>query len=391
MKCKLLEVATSFLRKKRKGIKRTLMCTLASIMILSNSHMKVEAAVKDVTLNDAMYETYSTNMYGISLLSEDTPTDSAGSYTCTYLGTSQYYFSNTNGAYLSGGKFVLGQTYQYTAKQIVCRLDFNNFSQDYGTLYLDYTASCAEINKFYIEATRILDDSSGLFLKADVDPTVSTIEIPIEGYSELSVTIVLNAKSEQNIAFSVNSYRYGETIVEEPEEDTESGSNAETNGLLGSILAFLQSMFDNQEKQIETQEDTNVLQEESNSLQEESNDLQQTQNDLQQTQNELTDEMMHGYDTTASNSVTGEFDLAIADYNHAESEITDTAIGNLGNYTIPEKGLAAYATQLVTSMSLVSSMLQSIFDSAGDFTIIISVGFATVIVSMIVGLYKFFS
>lgn len=106
---------------------------------------------------------------------------------------------------------------------------------------------------------------------------------------------------------------------------------------------------------------------------------------------DLGDKLTNSYDTTDSDKITSDFGTSVGNFEKAESELTDEAINNLGAFTIPENGIAYYGSQTQLALSLVSSMMQSVFISMGDFNIIISVGFGIVIVSMLLGLYKFFT
>lgn len=107
-------------------------------------------------------------------------------------------------------------------------------------------------------------------------------------------------------------------------------------------------------------------------------------------QNELTDELINGYDSSAGDTTNDNLSDSLNSYDEVQSEVIDTAIGNLDSYTIGSGGIAGYAAALLTTFPLVSSMMQSIFSSAGNFAIVITAGFTLTIVCMVLGISKFF-
>lgn len=106
--------------------------------------------------------------------------------------------------------------------------------------------------------------------------------------------------------------------------------------------------------------------------------------------NNFLNRMTTGYDTSTGDGATDSLNGSLGSYDEAEGAVTDTAVGNLDNYTITSDGISGYATALLTTFPLVSAMLQSMFESAGNFAILITAGFTLTIVCMIIGISKFF-
>lgn len=69
--------------------------------------------------------------------------------------------------------------------------------------------------------------------------------------------------------------------------------------------------------------------------------------------------------------------------------LTDSAYTNMQSYTITDN-ITSLAKGLVIAVPLVSTMLQSMYESADGFTIIISTAFTVTVVCMCIGIYRFY-
>ena len=102
------------------------------------------------------------------------------------------------------------------------------------------------------------------------------------------------------------------------------------------------------------------------------------------------DEVINGFDASGGNSASGNLGNSLDSMEEVESGITDKAFEGMNEYTIPEEGVTGYAQQFLTTFPLVAAMMQSIYDSSGPFNILLSVTFTFVLVSMLIGLYRFY-
>lgn len=125
-------------------------------------------------------------------------------------------------------------------------------------------------------------------------------------------------------------------------------------------------------------------------LQQDANDLQDKNNQLVDKNNQLLDDTMNGYDDSTGNAANDKLNSSLDSLDNAQSGITDGALSDLDSYTLSPTGVLGYAVQFGQTFSLVASMLQSIYTSAGNFNIIISVVFTLTISCMLLGLAKFF-
>lgn len=113
-------------------------------------------------------------------------------------------------------------------------------------------------------------------------------------------------------------------------------------------------------------------------------------NSLSDKLEEIKNTLTKGYDTTDSDKASDSLDSTLANYEDSQKEVTDIAVENLDSFTIPSDGFLSYEVNFVKSLSLVSGMLQSVYDSLGPLKIIVSVLMIMTLVSMITGLTKFF-
>ena len=133
-------------------------------------------------------------------------------------------------------------------------------------------------------------------------------------------------------------------------------------------------------------------------LQKNANDLQQKTNEnitkraqeVESTMRDVGGHIATGYDNNRAGATKNKLGNSVSSMQDAESSIVDGAVSDLDSYTLPSTGILGYAVQFGQSFSLVGSMLQSIYVSAGSFNLIISVVFTLTITCMLLGIAKFF-
>lgn len=133
-------------------------------------------------------------------------------------------------------------------------------------------------------------------------------------------------------------------------------------------------------------------------LQKDANDLQQKTNqnitkraqEVENTMRDVGGHIANGYDNNRAGATKDKLSDSVSSMQDAESSIVDGAVSDLDSYTLPSTGILGYAVQFGQSFSLVGSMLQSIYVSAGSFNLIISVVFTLTITCMLLGIAKFF-
>lgn len=103
------------------------------------------------------------------------------------------------------------------------------------------------------------------------------------------------------------------------------------------------------------------------------------------------EETINGYDDTVGSGKNEEVSGSINDFNTSQGEIMNDMNENMDDFTLPSDGLIGYAMQFTATFPLVASMMQSVFDSSGQFGLILSVIFAMTIFAMIVGMYKYYN
>lgn len=109
-----------------------------------------------------------------------------------------------------------------------------------------------------------------------------------------------------------------------------------------------------------------------------------------QQQHQDANNIMNGYDSTQGNASLGSFNEGIGKYEDAQSAITDSAYDNLDKFTIPGGGIGNMVAGLTASVPIASTMLQAIFQSSGDFTIIMTVTLILTITCMLLGIAKYY-
>lgn len=102
------------------------------------------------------------------------------------------------------------------------------------------------------------------------------------------------------------------------------------------------------------------------------------------------EETLNGYDDTEGTESNDMLDDSLDTYQENEQAITEQAFEGIGEYTVTEDGAQSFAVQFLTVFPLVASMMQTFYQSASSFNIVISVLFTTVIASMVIGLFRFY-
>lgn len=112
------------------------------------------------------------------------------------------------------------------------------------------------------------------------------------------------------------------------------------------------------------------------------------------TQNHIanqTDQLTNGYDSSAGDSMNESFSASLTEYQTSEDSLFSAAQSGLDSFTFID--FTSYPA-LVTAMSFVTSMMTSIFIAMGGETgpvgIVLSVLFSVMLVSMVIGLYRYF-
>lgn len=96
------------------------------------------------------------------------------------------------------------------------------------------------------------------------------------------------------------------------------------------------------------------------------------------------------YDTTDSDEALSDVDSTLSELDTEQKEVTENAVKSLDDFTIPADGFNSFDPQFIAAFGLVSSMMQSIYVSAGNFNIILSVVFMLTIATMCVGLFRYY-
>lgn len=112
------------------------------------------------------------------------------------------------------------------------------------------------------------------------------------------------------------------------------------------------------------------------------------------TQNHIanqTDQLTNGYDSSQGAAMNEDFKASVNDYQTAEDSLFTSAQTSLDNFTFLD---FTSITGMVTALSFVSSIMTRIYNAMGGDTgaagIILSVLFSIMLVSMAIGLYRFY-
>lgn len=119
--------------------------------------------------------------------------------------------------------------------------------------------------------------------------------------------------------------------------------------------------------------------------------LDQNFNDLKESINNSFDDLMHSYDDTAGNDLNNDFKASVTDYQTSETSLFNAAQDGLEGFEFVD--FSSFPA-LVTSMSFVTSLMNSVYmymgGETGPFGIVLSVLFSVMLVSMVIGLYRFY-
>lgn len=146
------------------------------------------------------------------------------------------------------------------------------------------------------------------------------------------------------------------------------------------------AQYDNALVRIESELDTQT-QEMQNQTQELQNQTQEMQNQTNELQN-----LQNGFDSSAGDSMNDDFSASLNSYETSQDSLFNAAQSGLSGFTFVD--FSSYPA-LVTSMSFVTSMITSVFGAmggeSGPVGIVLSVLFSVMLVSMAIGLYRYFS
>ena len=108
-----------------------------------------------------------------------------------------------------------------------------------------------------------------------------------------------------------------------------------------------------------------------------------------ETNNKL-DNITNGYDSSSGNTASGKLDGSVSDFEQAEGSIFDSAQGHLKDFEFFDfNSIPA----VVTGLSFVTSSMTAVFDAMGGLSgagIVLSVLFAVMFLSIVIGLYRYF-
>ena len=108
-----------------------------------------------------------------------------------------------------------------------------------------------------------------------------------------------------------------------------------------------------------------------------------------ETNNKL-DNITNGYDSSSGDAASGKLDGSVSDFEQAEGSIFDSAQGHLKDFEFFDfNSIPA----VVTGLSFVTSSMTAVFDAMGGLSgagIVLSVLFAVMFLSIVIGLYRYF-
>lgn len=96
-----------------------------------------------------------------------------------------------------------------------------------------------------------------------------------------------------------------------------------------------------------------------------------------------------GYDNEQLADANVTLNDTLTGFSTKTDSLTDSAYMNMQSYTITDN-ITSLAKGLVIAVPLVSTMLQSMYESADGFTILISTAFTVTVVCMCIGIYRFY-
>ncbi|AXF52336.1 MAG: hypothetical protein [Inoviridae sp.] len=104
--------------------------------------------------------------------------------------------------------------------------------------------------------------------------------------------------------------------------------------------------------------------------------------------NKNADDIMHSYDSGSQEDKNSEFDASQKQLQETEDNLFGSASGYFSGLDFSLFDIAKF-TSVVSSLSFVSGLMQSLFQKMGDFGLIVTVGMVIMIASKVIGVYRF--
>lgn len=105
---------------------------------------------------------------------------------------------------------------------------------------------------------------------------------------------------------------------------------------------------------------------------------------------EIIETLTRGYDNSGADNLDRDVDNDLLELDTAQKEVISGGVDNLDNFTVPSDGFDSFDPSFVGAFALVSGMLQSIFASSGNFSVIMSVIFILTVTTMLLGLFRYY-
>lgn len=102
------------------------------------------------------------------------------------------------------------------------------------------------------------------------------------------------------------------------------------------------------------------------------------------------EEVINGYNNTGAENTNNSLSNSMTDIDNSQQIVITNGTQSLDDYTIPTDGIVSYGTKFVGAFAFVGSCMQAIYDNSGGFTIALSVACTVLIISMLIGLTKFY-
>lgn len=109
-------------------------------------------------------------------------------------------------------------------------------------------------------------------------------------------------------------------------------------------------------------------------------------NKIQQETQKQTNTLTNGYDNSGLNQSNSNLSGAIADYDSTESQITDSSVANID--AVEFLSPSSNAT-LLSSISLTTSWLQSLYVNSGDWSLLVTISLSLSLGLMLIGWFKY--
>lgn len=104
-------------------------------------------------------------------------------------------------------------------------------------------------------------------------------------------------------------------------------------------------------------------------------------------QNDLFQGMINGYDNTGMNQDNAALSDSLSGYDAATGAIFDSASDTLNNFSFED--IFSFSIGLVTALGFVKGFVDDFFVASGDFTVIVTVVFTLVFLSIVIGIARF--